>query len=895
MAVTWDLPNDFMEIYVNGASVATNNTNTNGTVGTTQDIYIGDNRDTGTGGGGWTNRSTNGFIDEFRVYSSVISVTDVQNDYNSTHPCASLDHYEISHDGTGVTCLSEQITITGHDAAHGAFNPGTVTINLSTSTNKGDWPRVISGTGILSDVTPGDGIATYTFPGSENSVTLALNYTNLAGTSETFSINVSDGSATEATGSAIAADDPNMTFSLTGFQFYNYTSGNETIPNQIAGKPSDTAPNIATLALRAVRASPVDPSVCEAAFPDMTTVTIPMGAECLNPATCAGRQVQITNNSNTTAIATNDDNGGTGTTGYTNVDLLFEDDGTLSGITRALLILNYPDAGQIQLHANYEIPLDDGGAPPAGSTDFMTGSSQTFIVYPFAIAITNITAAGANPGSLTPAAPLFTTAGTDFSVTLGAYLWQQADDDGNPWGTGDDGLPDERVVAGITESVDVTDNTDLIGNALAPNFAWDGSVTAVLYAPATVQGGVLGTLNNGTVLSTDFSGGQATISTLQYLETGTILLQAAFPNYLGSVVSVVGSSALNGQLDSANKLSGAVGRFGADQFTFTANTPDLGPGCGNFTYVDQPFSYTTAPQITARATAADGTTVLSNYEDFTGAGGDNWWLLDFSPVTSGNGINMSYSDLALPADISLDSSAATYTPNTGMTGTNGQQLFDLSGSLAYAKNAPPITVQNPFDGDLRLDFTVTDSDSATGTYTINPITFTNPEQRWGRLAISNASGSELLDVVVPLRTEYWNGTAFESNVDDSCTVIEDLDTDISLSNPDTAGGTPQTGDTAMVINDGTTQITSGAPSFTAGTAQLVFSAPDDGDAIPDTGYVDIEIDLSLDSVPDPGGSDDWWLQYDWDGDGDFSENPTGRATFGIYSGPQEFIYIREPW
>ena len=430
---------------------------------------------------------------------------------------------------------------------------------------------------------------------------------------------------------------------------------------------------------------------------------------------------------------------------------------------------------------------------------------------------------------------------------------------------------------------------------LAPNFAWDGAITAQLYAPAAAQGGVLGALNNGTVASAAFSGGQAAIANLQYMEAGTIMLRAAFPNYLGSGINVQGTSAYNGVADSSGKLSGAVGRFGADRFTFSANAPALGAACGVFTYVGQPFTYTTAPQIIARATAADGTTVLSNYEDFTGAGGDNWWLLDFAPVGGGGGVNMNYSDLVLPTDISLDSSAAVYTPSSGSSGSNGQQQFDLSGSLAYAKNPPPISVQSPFNGSLRLDFTVTDSDGATGTYTINPLTFNNPQQRWGRLAASNASGSELLNVIVPLRTEYWNGTAFETNVDDSCTVIENLDTDINLSNPDTAGGAPQPGNTAMVVNDGTTQITSGAPSITTGAGQLVFSPPADGDAIPDTGYVDIEINLSLDTPLDPGGSDDWWLQYDWNGDGAFDENPTARATFGIYSGPGEFIYLRDPW
>jgi hypothetical protein len=99
----------------------------------------------------------------------------------------------------------------------------------------------------------------------------------------------------------------------------------------------------------------------------------------------------------------------------------------------------------------------------------------------------------------------------------------------------------------------------------------------------------------------------------------------------------------------------------------------------------------------------------------------------------------------------------------------------------------------------------------------------------------------------------------------------------------------------MTITDGTTSITPvGAHAITAGNGSLVFSAPDDADATADTGYVDIEIHLG------GAGSNDPWLQYDWDdldgmADGPYDGNPTGRATFGIYTGPRDFIYIREPW
>jgi MSHA biogenesis protein MshQ len=51
------------------------------------------------------------------------------------------------------------------------------------------------------------------------------------------------------------------------------------------------------------------------------------------------------------------------------------------------------------------------------------------------------------------------------------------------------------------------------------------------------------------------------------------------------------------------------------------------------------------------------------------------------------------------------------------------------------------------------------------------------------------------------------------------------------------------------------------------------------------GSVDLHYDLSGAGIP--------WLQYDWDNDGTHDDNPTARATFGIYKGNKHIIYIRE--
>ncbi|MCP4237034.1 MAG: hypothetical protein GY770_26205 [Aestuariibacter sp.] len=53
------------------------------------------------------------------------------------------------------------------------------------------------------------------------------------------------------------------------------------------------------------------------------------------------------------------------------------------------------------------------------------------------------------------------------------------------------------------------------------------------------------------------------------------------------------------------------------------------------------------------------------------------------------------------------------------------------------------------------------------------------------------------------------------------------------------------------------------------------------------GYIDVEVDLS------PIGLNYPWLQYDWDGDAAFDDNPSARATFGIYKGDDVKIYIQQ--
>jgi len=323
--------------------------------------------------------------------------------------------------------------------------------------------------------------------------------------------------------------------------------------------------------------------------------------------------------------------------------------------------------------------------------------------------------------------------------------------------------------------------------------------------------------------------------------------------------------------------SGDVGRFIPFDFDAATNAPQFGTACTTFGYVGQPFRYTQAPVISVTARNQSGGTT-TNY------GGVFWKLTDAALAASGN---------------------KTYTALTGTLDTGGVPIpdpviADLGGGtgtltfsdggvgLAFLRGAPVA----PFDAEIALSLDVIDEDGVT--FAGNPVTFgsatagggiafsAGKQQRWGRLTLTNAHGSELLPLAVPLHAEYYNGNGFVLNPDDGCTTL--------------AAGTPSVpGDLVLASQvetnqrDGDIRVTAAAATtatlanspFAAGDAGLSFSPPGAGN----TGAVDIRVDLM--NLP--------WLLYDWDGNGTHDNDPTGRASFGIFSGNRNLIYLREPW
>lgn len=149
---------------------------------------------------------------------------------------------------------------------------------------------------------------------------------------------------------------------------------------------------------------------------------------------------------------------------------------------------------------------------------------------------------------------------------------------------------------------------------------------------------------------------------------------------------------------------------------------------------------------------------------------------------------------------------------------------------------------------------------------------------FGRLVIDNAIGSELGPLDLPWRVEVWEDATWRVNTADTCTAMDPGGL-IVLEN---GHGATASGLEAIAVEAGgaTTAIVEADSILTAdrGHGHLRLSAP----LAP--GWVEVLLGLNT----------GWqFLRDDLDDDGDFEDNPSSRATWGLFDGNKNRILLRE--
>jgi len=426
-------------------------------------------------------------------------------------------------------------------------------------------------------------------------------------------------------------------------------------------------------------------------------------------------------------------------------------------------------------------------SPPAGGPDVIIGcSSDNFSIRP--LAFSSVTSNMTN--SATTGAPV-TSAGGSFSITGVAIA-------------GYNGTP-------------ALDNT---------------KITA--HAGAVQTGSVAGSFG-----AADPATGTATGSTFTYSEVGnfTIGVNGVYDSTF-TAVDAPGTECTN---DFSNTLVGgsygcsfgnsaasaAVGRFRPDHFIVTLGTLtnrqalSCAPA-STYTYEGEPL------RVTFALTARNGLGTPAITQNYTTASG-------FAKLDGTVYANFGFGAVDL-ADATPPLAATALTARVA-SGTSSGTWVGGSGSFTVDLSVSRVSPDGPFES-FRLGVLPADTDGVTlraadlNLDTSVPadsndrVLLGSSKIRFGRLALRNASGSQLVRLPVPLETQYWNGTAFITNDADNCTTL--ATNNVAMSNFTSNLAACETANTAV-------------SAFARGRSILTLAAP--GSA--NNGSVDLAVNLGL--------------------------------------------------
>ncbi|HIF9290467.1 TPA: DUF6701 domain-containing protein [Photobacterium damselae] len=436
---------------------------------------------------------------------------------------------------------------------------------------------------------------------------------------------------------------------------------------------------------------------------------------------------------------------------------------------------------------------------------------------------------------------------------------------------------------GGSESAPVSTTAyNLCNAAITPNFfksdapRLNVNISLNEKQPVSPVGGDYGQLS-GNLQANNHTGNDYLNYRLTWSEVGSVPLKASGQSdYLGMTI---------------NSGYRSAGRIYPAFFGFTHN--ELTPAMGSFTYMGQPFPVHWVVNAFNRQGKAVG-----NYDKFapkltakfafdiknSGSNSENRLLLQqpLPQTWSHNGENhhsyMSYQSDVTFARQGFQALDKVTTPDGPY---NSWQLWltitnPNAGRPAQDPRRLTPELCNPNDGC---------SDPDLSKMTELRLGNTNP-MRYGRMVLQDAAGDIRGPVAIPLRVEYWNGAAFETNADDSGSHFDGRNycRQILYPQPD-KGNSPST--------SGLGNVDQGVASN-----EKLVAYPDVPVLEPFKQQVRFWQRLSNSTEPKGNGIScrgtytyQPWLSYNWRKQGD--EDPSAIVTFGVYQGNKRIIYRAE--
>ncbi|HEV8644773.1 MAG TPA: DUF6701 domain-containing protein, partial [Burkholderiales bacterium] len=327
------------------------------------------------------------------------------------------------------------------------------------------------------------------------------------------------------------------------------------------------------------------------------------------------------------------------------------------------------------------------------------------------------------------------------------------------------------------------------------------------------------------------------------------------------------------------------------------------PASFNFVARDGVVASMRTSTISAITKANPGQVTTTAAHNFVN--GDRVYITGVSGMTQINGLAVTVTVVnATNFTIGLDTSGAGFSAYT--SGGTTSRLVALTSSGTWTAGSATVTASvrlerspapdGPFTA-FRVGIAPRDSDGislliglldldADANSSNDSFALDTTELRFGRLRLNNAFGSSLLDLPLPLSTQYYDGNFFVTNTLDSCTTLSASDIAFSF-----LPATPNLVACETHLNP------AGTITFTSGNAGVRLTKP--GSA--NNGAVDLTVNLG--AVPAgitctsatssaATAANKTWLQGNW-GSGTYIDDPRGRATFGIFKNADQFLYLRE--
>ncbi|MGE6435596.1 DUF6701 domain-containing protein [Shewanella baltica] len=520
------------------------------------------------------------------------------------------------------------------------------------------------------------------------------------------------------------------------------------------------------------------------------------------------------------AVTINNTAIGTSSASPTAVNLVFDTNG------QASIAVNYPDAGKLQLDAKY--------VGSGNEQDLVMIGSDQFVSVPAGLCVKPVDASASCP-SANMSCNAYRKAGQSFSMTVQAMAWEKDGD------------------------------TDFCtANLPTPNFIdTQMKLTSKVVAPSIASGGHDGVLGVASYSHSAQANNLNTISNQTISEVGVFQIAAlATPNYLGT------ASSLNIPIG----YSANIGRFVPDRFL--VSDISVIPACGGFSYMDQLFPM--SMKLSALNIAGD---ITKNY------------FPPFSLATAklvgennNNGVDLQSRLSALPIKAESWSQGeatvdGTYLANFSRVTPNVATNLYQDGSFELLDIGVQLMDNDPHPNNIYSYVASPDMDAAsTGTCTnCNAKKISTQTLRHGRVVMDNTYGPETEILRMPTRAEYWNGSSWVLNTNDSCTL-----TTYSLASQVDNAGLGYNFDPDLVVGQSVAR-SGGALTFQAGQFELLWQAVTSS-GVPYRGQVTAPLDVPT------------WLEWYWNWNGvspSVLTEPRASAYFGRYRGHDRIIYWRE--